>query len=130
MASYPKLATDDAAGEHYEDQDEKGNAYVPTCSLKLILSILFLHAQLQQQLHGVLQAGFDEHEKEIFSNFAIIHDMTAADDQQPRPMHEEDRERNFAFDNRWLNGTYEFLASSARDESGHCFRQKTIQGWR
>ena len=64
-------------------------------SLKLILSILFLHAQLQQQSHSVLQAGFGEHEKEIFSNFAIIHDMTAADDQQPRPMYEEDRERNF-----------------------------------
>ena len=30
MASYPKLAADDAAGEHYEDQDEKGNVYVPT----------------------------------------------------------------------------------------------------
>ena len=30
MASYPKLATDDAAGEYHEDQDEKGNAYVPT----------------------------------------------------------------------------------------------------
>ena len=44
--------------------------------------------------------------------------------------YEENRERNFAFDSRWLNGTYEFLASSARDESGHCFRQKTIQGWR
>ena len=71
MASYPKLATDDAAGEHYEDQDEKGNAYVPTCSLKQILSILFLHAQLQQQLQGVLQAGFDEHTKRKFS--AILH---------------------------------------------------------
>ena len=67
MASYPKLAADDAAGEHYEDQNEKGNAYVPTCSLKLILSILFLHAQLQQQLHGVLQAGFDETRKGNFS---------------------------------------------------------------
>ena len=30
MASYPKLATDDAPGEHYEDQDEQGNSYVPT----------------------------------------------------------------------------------------------------
>ena len=58
-------------------------------SLKLILSIVFLHAQLQQQLHIVLQTSFGEHEKEIFSNFAIIHDMTAAADQQPRPMHEE-----------------------------------------
>ena len=67
MASYPKLATDDAAGKHYEDQDEKGNAYVPTCSLKLILSFLFLHAQLQQQLHGVLQAGFGETRKGNFS---------------------------------------------------------------
>ena len=99
-------------------------------SLKLILSILFLHAQLQQQLHSVLQAGFGEHEKEIFSNFAIIHDMTAADDRQPRPVHEEDRERFFAFGNRWLSGTYEFLASSARNESGRCFRQRTMQGWR
>ena len=79
---------------------------------------------------GVLQTSFGELEKEVFSNFAIIHDMTVATDQQPRPMHEENRERNFAFDSRWLNGTYEFLASSARDESGHCFRQKTIQGWR
>ena len=69
MASYPKLATDDAAGEHYEDQGKKGNVYVPTCLLKLILSILFLHAQLQQQLHSVLQAGFGEHEKEIFQQF-------------------------------------------------------------
>ena len=99
-------------------------------SLKLILSIVFLHAQLQQQLHSVLQTSFGELETEFFSNFAIIHDMTAATDQQPRPMHEENRERNFAFDSRWLNGTYKFLASSARDESGHCFRQKTIQGWR
>ena len=81
-------------------------------------------------LYSVLQTSFGEREKEIFSNFAIIHDMTATDDQQPRPMHEEGRERNFAFDNHWLNGTYEFMASSARDESGHCFRQKTIQGWR
>ena len=63
-------------------------------SLKLILSLVFLHAQLQEQLHSVLQTSFGEHEKEIFSNFAIIHDMIAADDQQPRPMHEEDRERN------------------------------------
>ena len=30
LASYPKLAADDATGEHYEDQDEQGNAYVPT----------------------------------------------------------------------------------------------------
>ena len=58
-------------------------------SLKLILSIVFLHAQLQQQLHIVLQTSFGEHEKEIFSNFAIINDMTAAADQQPRPMHGE-----------------------------------------
>ena len=36
--------------------------------------------------------------------------MTAADHQQPRPMNEEDREKNFAFDNRWPNGTYAFLA--------------------
>ena len=57
-----------------------------------------------------MHTSFGELEKEIFSNFAIIHDMKAADDQQPRPMHEEDRERNFAFDNRWPNGTYAFLA--------------------
>ena len=67
LAGCPKLAADDAAGEHYEDQDEKGNAYVPTCSLKQILSILFLHAQLQQQLHGVLQAVFGETRKGNFS---------------------------------------------------------------
>ena len=30
LASYPKLAADDATGEHYQDQDEQGNAYVPT----------------------------------------------------------------------------------------------------
>ena len=132
LASYPKLAADDAAGEHYEDQDGKkgGMLTYQHGSFKLILSIVFLHAQLHQQLHSVLQTSFGEHEKEIFSKFAIIHDMTAAADQQPRPMHEEVRGRNFAFDNRWLNGTYEFLASSARDESGHCFRQRTMQGWR
>ena len=130
LASYPKLAADDATGEHYEDQDEQGNAYVPTWLVETNTQRCVLHAQLQQQFHGVLQTSFGELEKEIFSNFAIIHDMTAATDQQPRPMHEENRERNFAFDSRWLNGTYKFLASSARDESGHCFRQKTIQGWR
>ena len=117
LASYPKLTADDATGEHYEDQDEQGKAYVPTWLVETNTQRCVLHSQLQQQFHGVLQT-------------AIIHDMTAATDQQPRPMHEENRERNFAFDSRWLNGTYEFLASSARDESGHCFRQKTIQGWR
>ena len=35
--------------------------------------------------------------------------MTAADDRQPRPVHEEDRERIFAFGNRWLSGTYAFF---------------------
>ena len=99
-------------------------------SLKLILSVVFCTPNCNSNSMGVLQTSFGELEKEIFSNFAIIHDMTAATDQQPRPMHEENRERNFAFDSRWLNGTYKFLASSARDESGHCFRQKTIQGWR
>ena len=130
MASYPKLATDDATGEHYEDQDEQGNSYVPTWLVETNTQRCILHALLQQQWYSVLQTSFGEHEKEFFSNFGVMYDMTAADDQQPRPMHGEDRERNFAFDNRWLNGTYEFLASSARDESGHCFRQKTIQGWR
>jgi len=130
LASYPKLAADDATGEHYEDQDEQGNAYVPTWLVETNTQRCVLHAQLQRQFHGVLQTSFGELEKEFFSNFAIIHDMTVATDQQPRPMHEENRERNFAFDSRWLNGTYKFLASSARDESGHCFRQKTIQGWR
>ena len=100
-------------------------------SLKLILSIVFLHAQLQQQLHIVLQTSFGEHEKEIFSNFAIIHDMTAAADQQPRPMHGEVEKGILHLTIAGsINGTYEFLASSARDESGHCFKQKTIQGWR
>jgi hypothetical protein len=96
MASYPKLATDDATGEHYEDQEEQGNSYVPTWLVETSTQRCVLHAQLQQQLYSVLQTSFGEHEKKIFSNFAIIHDMTAADDQQPRPMHEEDRERNFA----------------------------------
>ena len=27
-------ATEDATGEHYEDQDEQGNAYVPTWIVK------------------------------------------------------------------------------------------------
>ena len=35
--------------------------------------------------------------------------MTVVDDQQPRPMHEEDSEKTFA-DKRWPNGTYAFLA--------------------
>ena len=67
MASYPKLATDDAAGEHYEDQDEKGNAYVPTWLVETNTQRCVLHAQLQQQLHGVLQAGFGETRKGNFS---------------------------------------------------------------
>ena len=101
MASYPKLATDDAAGEHYEDQEEQGNSYVPTWLVETSTQRCVLHAQLQQQLYSVLHTSFGELEKEIFSNFALIHDMTVADDQQPRPMHEEEREKNFAFDNRW-----------------------------
>ena len=80
LAGCPKLVADDAAGEHYEDQDEKGNAYVPTWLVKTKTQRCVLHAQLQQQLYSVLQTSFGEHEKEIFSNFAIIHDMTAADD--------------------------------------------------
>ena len=41
--------------------------------------------------------------------------MTAADDRQPRPVHEEDRERSFAFGNRWLSGTYEFFWSHLQE---------------
>ena len=58
MASYPKLATDDAAGEHYEDQDEKGNAYVPTCSLKQILSILFFACTIATAIAWCAASGF------------------------------------------------------------------------
>ena len=36
LASYPKLAADDATGEHYEDQDEQGNSYVPTWLVETI----------------------------------------------------------------------------------------------
>ena len=79
LASYPKLAADDATGEHYEDQDEQGNAYVPTWLVETNTQRCVLHAQLQQQFHSVLQTSFGELEKEIFSNFGII--MTAATDQ-------------------------------------------------
>ena len=54
--------------------------------------------------------------------------MTAADDRQPRPMHEEDRERNFAFDNRWLNETYEFLALSAEMNPGIVSGRRQYKG--
>ena len=96
MASYPKLATEDATEEQYKEEDEHGDAYVPAWIVETNTQRYVLHAQLQQQLHSVLQTSFGEHEKEIFSNFAIIHDMTAADDQQPRPMHEEDRAHNLS----------------------------------
>jgi hypothetical protein len=78
--------------QHYEDQEEQWNSYVPTWLVETNTKRCVLHAQLQQQLHSVLQTSFGEHEKEIFSKFAIINDMTAADDQQPRPMHKEVRE--------------------------------------
>ena len=52
LASYPKLAADDATGEHYEDQDEQGNAYVPTWLVETNTQRCVLHAQLQQQFHG------------------------------------------------------------------------------
>ena len=109
---------------------KKGNAYVPTWLVETNTQHCVFARPIATAVAYCAANEFGEHEKEIFSNFAIIHDMTVATHQQPRPMHEENRERNFAFDSRWLNGTYKFLASSARDESGHCFRQKTIQGWR
>jgi hypothetical protein len=52
-------------------------------SLKLILSIVFLHAQLQQHSPSVLQTSFGEHEKEIFSNSAII--LQQVSDSLPVP---------------------------------------------
>ena len=105
MASYPKLAKE-------EDQyvDQQGETYVPAWIFETNTQRCVLHAQLQQQLYSVLQTSFGDHEREIFSTYAIIHDMAAVDDQQPRPMHEEDREKNFYLDNRWPNGTYAFLA--------------------
>ena len=104
MASYPKLAKEE------DHVDQQGETYVPAWIVETNTQRCVLHAQLQQQLYSVLQTSFGDHEREIFSTYAIIHDMTAADDQQPRPMHEEDREKNFDLDNRWPNGTYAFLA--------------------
>ena len=72
LASYPKLAADDATGEHYEDQDEQGNAYVPTWLVETNTQSCVLHAQLQQQFHGVLQTSFGELEKE-FKGKGILH---------------------------------------------------------
>ena len=95
MASYPKLAAEE---DQYEDQ--QGETYVPAWVVETNTQRCVLHAQLQQQLYSVLQTSFGEHEREIFSTFAIIHDMTAADDQQPRPMLEDDRGKNFASDKR------------------------------
>ena len=107
MASYPKLEqeTEDA----FEKQNEDEDTYVPAWIVETNNQRHVLHAQLQQQLYHVLQNSFGEHEKEIFSKFAIFQDMTVVDDQQPRPMHEEDTEKTFA-DKRWPNGTYAFLA--------------------
>ena len=67
LASYPKLAADDATGEHYEDQDEQGNAYVPTWLVETNTQRCVLHAQSQQQFHSVLQTSFGELEKEILA---------------------------------------------------------------
>ena len=40
------IVTDDATGEHYEDRDEQGNAYVPTWLVETNTQ----HSVLQQQL--------------------------------------------------------------------------------
>jgi len=40
MASYPKLTTEDATGEHYEGEDEQGGLTSQHGSLKLIISVV------------------------------------------------------------------------------------------
>ena len=65
MVSYPKLAPEDTTGDHYEEEDEQENAYVPTLIVETNTQCCVLHAQLQQQLYSVLQTSFGEHEKEI-----------------------------------------------------------------
>ena len=107
MPSYPKLEPETEDGIEKQNEDE--DTYVPAWIVETNNQRHVLHAQLQQQLYHVLQNSFGEHEKEIFSKFAIFQDMTVVDDQQPRPMHEEDTEKTFA-DKRWPNGTYAFLA--------------------
>ena len=58
MASYPKLATEDDTGEHYEEEDEQGNTCVPALIVETNTQRCVLNAQLQQQLYGVLQTSF------------------------------------------------------------------------
>ena len=46
MASYPKLATEDATEEQYNEEDENGDAYVPAWIVETNTQRYVLHAQL------------------------------------------------------------------------------------
>ena len=81
MASYPKLEPETEYATEKQNKEEDEDAYVPAWIVETNNQRHVLHAQLQQQLYHVLQTSFGEHEKEIFSKFAIFQDMTVVDDQ-------------------------------------------------